>query len=163
MNRGWLVPALLFSSALPAPAAEPAKKTVWQGVIHLGDNPESYPKVTSAGMAFQVPCKLDPSKKAKLTVTATDVQTQAGGGHYIEVVAHFQNKGFRTPAREVLVETFRIKDEVAADTDFTFDLDPAKNLGGEKPTYYSVRVKVDTGIPLGLWDDFLVKKIEVEQ
>lgn len=145
------------------PAAGPAKKTVWQGVIHLGDNPETYPKVTSAGMTFQAPLKLDATRKAKVTVTATDVQTQAGGGHYVEVVAHFENKGFRTPAKEVIVDTFRIKDEVEADTDFTFALDPAKNLDGAKPTYYSVRVKVDTGIPFGLWDDFLVKRIAVEQ
>jgi hypothetical protein len=153
----------VWLAAGPPPAAEPGKKAVWQGVIHLGDDPAKYPKVTSAGMAFQVPLKLDATRKAKLTVTASEVQTQAGGGHYVEVVAHFENKGFRTPAREVIVDTFRIKDEVEADTDFTFDLDPAKNLDGAKPTYYSVRVKVDTGIPFGLWDDFLVKRIAVEQ
>jgi hypothetical protein len=163
MTRGWLaVPVLLLAAAV-SPAADPVKKTVWQGVIHLGDNPEQYPKVTSAGMTFQVPLKLDAAKKARLTVTATDVQTQAGDGHYVEVIAHFESKGFRTPAKEVVVDTFRIKDEVAADTDFTFDLDPTKNLDRAKPTYYSVRIKVDTGIPFGLWDDFLVKRIAVEQ
>lgn len=158
--------AMLFAALVAAglgPAAEPAKKTVWQGVIHLGDDPAKYPRVTSAGMTFQAPLKLDAARKAKLTVTAAEVQTQAGGGHYVEVVAHFENKGFRTPAKEVVVDTFRIKDEVEADTDFTFDLDPAKNLDGAKPTYYSVRVKVDTGIPFGLWDDFLVKRITVAQ
>jgi hypothetical protein len=163
MNRGWLAVPILWLASGVAPTADPVKKTVWQGVIHLGDNPEQYPKVTSCGMTFQVPLKLDAAKKAKLTVTANDVQTQAGGGHYVEVVAHFENKGFRTPAKEVVVDTFRIKDEIAADTDYTFDLDPAKNLDGAKPTYYSVRIKVDTGIPFGLWDDFLVKRIEIEQ
>lgn len=154
---------LATTAVILAQSAGPVKKTVWQGEMHLGDDPAKYPKVTSAGMSFQVPVKLDPAKKARLTVTAREVQTQAGGGHYVEVVAHFAGKGFRTPAKEVVVDTFRIKDEVEADTDFTFDLDPAKNLGGAVPSYYSVRVKVDTGIPLGLWDDFLVKKIVVEQ
>src|SRR5204863_5960931 len=84
-------------------AADPVKTTVWQGALHLGDNPEKYPKVTSAGMGFQVPFKAQPGRLTKLTVTVEGVETQAGNGHYVEVVAHFERQPGKAPAREAPV------------------------------------------------------------
>jgi hypothetical protein len=142
-------------------AAEPTATIIWQGALHLGDNPMQYSTIVSAGMAVQIPCKLDAEKKAKLTITTRDVQTLAGDGHYAELVAHYEdNDG---PAREYVVETFRLKgDSKDADLDFAFDFDPLKGLY-QKPSYYSVRVKVDTQIKFSLWDDFVLKRIELQQ
>lgn len=147
----------------PSPAAEPAKKTVWQGVMHLGDDPGKYPKVTSAGMGFQVPFKAAAGKSTKLTVTAEGVETQAGDGHYVEVVAHFEKQPAKAPAREAVVGTFRLKDDSGKEKGFEFGFDSGRHLAGMKPDYYSVRIKVDTHIGFTLWDDFLVKRVEVEQ
>ncbi len=140
-----------------------AKKTIWRGTIHLGDSPEAYPKVTSAGMAFQVPFKMETAKATKLTVTARDIETQAGNGHYVEVLAHFEKQPSKAPAREMVVATFRIKDKSTELKTFAFTFNSGKNLGDMTPDYYSVRIKVDTHVSFRFWDDFLVQRIEVEQ
>src|SRR4051812_14038832 len=153
--------AAVLAAAGSCFAAEPMPTPIWQGALHLGDNPMQYSTVTSAGMAVQIPCQLEADKKGKLTITARDIQTLAGDGHYAELVAHYEdNDG---PAREYVVETFRLKgDSKDADADFAFDLDPLKGLY-QKPAYYSVRIKVDTQIKFSLWDDFVLKRIEVLQ
>jgi hypothetical protein len=141
-------------------AAEPAK-TIWQGTLHLGDNPMQYSTVLSAGMAVQIPCTLDADKKGKLMITTQDIQTLAGEGHYAELVAHYQDED--GPAREYVVEAFRLKgDSSNKDVDHAFEISPMKGLY-QKPAYYSIRVKIDTQIKFALWDDFLLKRIEVEQ
>ena len=43
-----------------------------------------------------------------------------------------------------------------------FEMSPMKGLF-QKPAYYSIRIKVDTQIKFSLWDDFLLKRIEIEQ
>ncbi len=142
-------------------AAELARTTIWLGTLHLGDNPMQYSSVQSAGMAMQIPCTLDADKKGKLTITTRDIQTLAGDGHYAELVAHYQDDD--GPAREYVVESFRLKgDSNNVDVDHSFEFNPLKNLY-QKPAYYSIRVKVDTQIKYSLWDDFLMKRIDVEQ
>jgi len=83
--------AYMFIAALPiglAVAGERERTTVWEGTLHLGDNPMQYSTATSAGMTMQVPIKLDTQKKAKLTAVTRDIQTLAGDGHYAELIAH---------------------------------------------------------------------------
>jgi hypothetical protein len=62
-----------------------------------------------------------------------------------------------------VVGTFRIKDKSADEKSYTFEFDSGKGLGDMKPDYYSVRIKVDTHVSFTFWDDFLVKRIEIEQ
>jgi len=142
-------------------AAEPARKVVWEGSIHLGDNAAQFSNVQSAGMTMQIPCALEPEKTGKLTITTRDIQTLAGDGHYAELISHYEDDD--GPAREYLVESFRLKgDSNNVDVDHTFDFDPMKKLYA-KPAYYSVRIKIDTQIKFKLWDDFVMKRITVEQ
>jgi hypothetical protein len=158
MNHAWLtvlaVPALLT-------AAEPARRTLWEGTLHLGDTPAQYSNVNSGGMLMQIPCTLAADHKGKLTITTCDVQTLAGEGHYAELLAHYEDGD--APAREYVVETFRLKgDSTNADIEHTFDIEPMKGLQAP-PAYYSIRVRIDTQIKFTLWDDFLVKRIQIEQ
>ena len=89
------------------------------------------------------------------------VETLAGEGHYAELVAHYQDDD--GPAREYVVEAFRLKgDSNNTDVDHIFEMTPMKGLF-QKPAYYSIRIKVDTQIKFSLWDDFLLKRIEIEQ
>jgi len=137
------------------------RKAVWQGVLHLGDNPAQFSNALSAGMAVQIPLTLDSEKHGKLFVTTRDIQTLAGDGHYAELVAHYEDTD--SPAREYVVESFRLKgDSNNKDEDHAFEFDPMKKLYA-KPAYYSVRIKIDTQIKFSLWDDFLLKRIDVEQ
>jgi hypothetical protein len=142
-------------------ADDPVRKTIWQGTLHLGDNPEQYSNALSAGLLLQIPCKLDPEKKGKLLISFRDVQTLAGEGHYAELLAHYEDPD--GPGREYIVETFRLKDNSNnIDVERTFDFDPLKNLQA-RPAFYSIRIKLDTQIKFSLWDDFLMKRIEIEQ
>jgi len=156
--------ALLATILSPrfGPAAD-AKKTLWSGVIHLGDSADSFPKITSAGMAFQTAFAAETGKASTLTVTVADVQTQAGDGHYVEVIAHFEKQPRKASAKEIVVGTFRIKDKSGDEKAYTFNFNSGKNLEDKKPDYYSVRIKIDTHVGFTFWDDFLLKKIELEQ
>jgi hypothetical protein len=159
--RFFFVSLLLVVIALNVHAAETARKAIWQGTLHLGDNPEQYSSALSAGLLLQIPCKLDAEKKGRLLITFRDVQTLAGEGHYAELIAHYEDED--GPGREYVVETFRLKDNSNnADVERTFDFDPLKNLQA-RPAFYSIRIKLDTQIKFSLWDDFLVKRIEIEQ
>ena len=112
-------------------------------------------------MMLQIPCKLVFDKNGKLTVTTRDIQTLAGDGHYVELWAYYQDED--GPAREYLVQTFRLKgDSNNVDVDHSFDLEPKKGLYAE-PAYYAIRIKIDTQVKFSLWDDFLLKRIEIEQ
>ena len=104
---------------------------------------------------------LDPEKKGKLTITTRDIQTLAGDGHYAELLGHYEDED--GPAREYVVETFRLKgNSNNIDEDQTFDFDPMKKLYA-RPAYYSIRIKIDTQIKFKLWDDFLMKRIAIDQ
>lgn len=162
MNRhvALTITALLGAAWLPGTAsAQEAGRTLWQGVIHLGDSPAAYPKVTSAGMAFQVPFKSPGFGKTRIAVTAADLQTLSGEGHYLEAVAHVESP--QAPARAFVVATARLKGQAQEDREFTLEFDTSKNVEGMRPDYYSVRVRVDTSVGFTLWDDFLVKRIVV--
>jgi len=163
----WLMFAalswLIGLSAADLSAAEAARKTIWQGTLHLGDSPEQYSNAVSAGITMQIPLKLDREKKGKLIITTRDVQTLLGEGHYAELVAHFEDQGGESPASELVVETFRLKgNSTNVNIDHTFEFDPTKGLMAPA-SYYSIRIKIDTFIKFSLWDDFLVKQIDVEQ
>jgi hypothetical protein len=157
----FFVSLLLLVLTLTVQADDPARKTIWQGTLHLGDNPEQYSSALSAGLVLQIPCKLDAAKKGKLLIGFRDIQTLAGEGHYAELLAHYEDED--GPGREYVVETFRLKDNSNnTDVERTFDLDPLKNLQAP-PAFYSIRIKLDTQIKFSLWDDFLMKRIEIEQ
>ena len=150
-----------FIASPTCPSAEPVRKTLWQGTLHLGDSPEKYPGTTSAGMAMQLPLKLEYEKPLKLVVTTRDVDTLSGDGHYLELLAHYED--LDGPAREYVLQTLRLKEKATdADVERTFDLDPKSGLQSP-PAYYSLRIKMDTSLRFSLWDDFLLKRIDVEQ
>jgi len=152
---------LILLAVRSSPAADTIRKTIWQGTLHLGDSPEKYPGTTSAGFVMQIPCKLDYEKRAKLAITTRDVETLASEGHYVELLAHYED--IDGPAREYVVETLRIKEEATdADIERTFELDPRRGLQSP-PAYYSLRIKIDSAVRFSLWDDFLVKRIDIEQ
>jgi hypothetical protein len=157
----FLIVLAILPSAAPI-AADSPRTVVWQGTVHLGDNPQQFSSTLSAGMLLQVPFQLAPEKRAgKLTITTRDIQTLAGDGHYADLLAHYEDPD--GPAREYLVQTFRLKgDSNNVDVDHAFDLEPLKGLYAP-PAYYSLRIKIDNQIKFSLWDDFLLKRIEIQQ
>jgi len=164
MQRLFLIAGLLATVAFsPAPAHADDRtddkdhKVLWQGDLHLGDNPEQYRRLTSAGMMMQVPFVVDTARKYRMVVKAADVKTLAGHGHHVEIFAHYEGDE-ETPPREERAAVFRMKNDDDEEKEYAFEFDPAEH---RKATYFSVRVRVDNH-RFGLWDDFRLKRIAIE-
>jgi hypothetical protein len=156
-----LIAAFLLISPGARAASAQERTTLWQGSLHLGDNPQQYASELSGGMSVQIPCKLPSEKKGRLHIAFRDIQTLAGDGHFADLLAHYEDDD--GPGREYVVESFRLKDNSNnVDVVRQFDFDPLKGLQAA-PAFYSIRIKLDTQIKFGLWDDFLLKRIEIEQ
>jgi hypothetical protein len=133
---------------------------VWQGRIHLGDEPGVYGDAAYSGIALEFPLTLQKTDSAgpdttTLVLRTQDVQTFAGyPGHLITVTAYQPDPGDPTHATETVLATERL---TSADNNRK---DVAVNLAGiVSPVFVSVRVRVDTEVPPGLYDDFVVTRL----
>ena len=133
---------------------------VWQGRIHLGDEPGVYGDAAYSGVALEFPLTLQKTDPAgpdttTLVLRTQDVQTFAGyPGHLITVTSYQPDPGDPTRATETVLAAERL---TSADNDRK---DVAVDLAGiASPAFVSVRVRVDTEVPPGLYDDFVVTRL----
>ncbi len=133
---------------------------VWEGRVHLGDEPGVYGDAAYSGIAVEFPLtlrKTDPAgpDTTTLVLRTQDVQTFAGyPGHLITVTAYQPDPGDPTHATETVLATERL---TSADNNRR---EVAINLAGiASPAFVSVRVRVDTEVPAGLYDDFVVTRL----
>jgi hypothetical protein len=133
---------------------------VWEGRIHLGDEPGVYGDAAYSGLALEFPLtlrKTDPAgpDTTTLVLRTQDVQTFAGyPGHLITVTAYQPDPSDPTHATETVLTTERLS---SADNNRK---EVAVNLAGiALPAFVSVRIRVDTGVPPGLYDDFVVIRL----
>ncbi|MET9292948.1 hypothetical protein [Streptomyces sp. NPDC003077] len=133
---------------------------IWQGRVHLGDEPGVYADAAYSGLAVEIPVtviRTVPSgpNTTTLTVDTQDVRTFAGyPGHLVQVFlfepepnkpGHFQ--------RTVLASrrlTTADNNHQEVPVDFT---------GHQAPHRVSVRITVDTEVPPGLYDDFVFVRL----
>ena len=138
----------------------PKPELIWQGRIHLGDEPGVFGDAFYSGLAMELPLtlqKTDPSgpNTTTLIVQTQNVETFSGyPGHLIRVFLYEEdpNQPFhfiRTAlATERLTSADNNRQEVAI------------NLANKtSPMFVSVRVRVDTEVPPGLYDDFVVTRL----
>jgi hypothetical protein len=133
---------------------------VWEGRIHLGDEPGVYGDAAYSGLALEFPLtlrKTDPAgpDTTTLVLRTQDVQTFAGyPGHLITVMAYQPDPSDPTHATETVLTTERLS---SVDNNRK---EVAVNLAGiALPAFVSVRIRVDTGVPPGLYDDFVVIRL----
>ncbi len=133
---------------------------VWQGRIHLGDEPGVYGDAAYSGVALEFPLtlhKTDPAgpDTTTLVLRTQDVQTFAGyPGHLITVTAYQPDPGDPTHATETVLATERLTSADNNRKDVVVNL-----VGIVSPVFVSVRVRVDTEVPPGLYDDFVVTRL----
>jgi hypothetical protein len=177
------------SSAAPAPAkqqqaqqetcdrnlgtvGEPGQRTgacaqagtaelIWQGRTHLGDEPGIYGDGESfPGLAMELPITLERTSspgadRTTIILETKDVQTFAGyPGHPVTVTIYVPDPAL----------PFHAKPVVLVQTNLTSADNNRKeipiNLANFQPPYYiGVRVQVDTTVPPGALDDFLVTRL----
>jgi hypothetical protein len=133
---------------------------VWEGRIHVGDEPGVYGDAAYSGIALELPLtlrKTDPAgpDTTTLVLRTQDVQTFAGyPGHLITVTAYQPDPHDPTRATETVLTTERL---TSADNNREeIVVSPA---GLNSPAFVSVRVRVDTNVPPGLYDDFVVTRL----
>ena len=143
------------------------QELVWQGRLHLGDEPGIYGNAQYVGLCAELPLtvmqnssetEMTPkgvvlSDSVRLVLEAEDVRTYAGyPGHQVFVVEHYEaSEGVW---QERLIGQGKLWDMDVAE--ITLDLS-----GKQIPLFLSVRVKVDTSVPAGLYDDFVIKKLSM--
>ncbi|MGH3623210.1 MAG: hypothetical protein ACRDQ5_15670 [Sciscionella sp.] len=133
---------------------------VWEGRIHLGDEPGVYGDAEYPGITLEFPLtlrKTDPAgpDTTTLVLRTQDVQTFAGyPGHLITVTGYRPDPADPTHATETVLATERLTTADNNRKNVNIDL-----TGFTSPAYISVRVRVDTEVPAGLYDDFVVTRL----
>lgn len=128
---------------------------IWQGRLHLGDEPGIFGDAAYSGLAAELPIFLEKSPDAETDTTTLVLRTEGVAtfagypGHLVTVTLYTEG-----PTPFVWQETV-----LATETLTTADHD-RKNVeidltGQTSPYRISVRVRVDTAVPAGLYDDFV--------
>ncbi|MFD2467696.1 hypothetical protein [Amycolatopsis silviterrae] len=138
----------------------PRPELVWQGRIHLGDEPGIYGDAAYAGLAAELPLTLEKSPQAttdstELVVRTEGVRTFQGyPGHLIEVFGHQPSAADPLVWEQVTLATARL---TTADDDRK--VVPVTLPTGRTKYFVSVRVRADTSVPAGLYDDFVLTRL----
>lgn len=133
---------------------------VWEGRIHLGDEPGVYGDAAYSGIALEFPLtlrKTDPAgpDATTLVLHTEGVQTFTGyPGHLITVTAYQPFPHDPPQAIEVPLATVTLSSADGNLKEVPIDLS-----GLDSPVFVSVRVRVDTKVPPGLYDDFVITRL----
>lgn len=138
----------------------PKPELIWQGRIHLGDEPGLFADASYSGLAMELPItlqKTDPSgpDTTTLVVQTQNVETFSGyPGHVVTVTLYEEdpNQQFH------FIETPLVTERLTSSDNNRQEL--VINLANKtSPMFVSVRLRVDTEVPPGLYDDFVVTKL----
>ncbi|HEV2782897.1 MAG TPA: hypothetical protein VGX25_26210 [Actinophytocola sp.] len=133
---------------------------IWQGRIHLGDEAGVFGDAGYSGLATELPVtlrKIDPAgaDTTRLVVETDNVQTFAGyPGHLITVTLYEEDPGAPNQFQETVLATERL-----TSADDNRQEIPINLAGRSSPMFVSVRVRIDTRVPPGLYDDFVVVRL----
>lgn len=133
---------------------------IWQGRIHIGDEPGVFGDAFYAGLCAELPITLERISTAGPDVTTLILETQGVRtftgypGHVVTVTL------YEPDVAEPLHWNERVLEEVpltTADNDrkeIDLDLDSLS-----PPHYLSIRIRIDTDVQPGLYDDFVVTRL----
>jgi hypothetical protein len=135
---------------------KPESELVWQGRLQLGDEPGTFADACYAGLTTELPVTLrkvdaDGADTTTLVVRALDVQTYPPYKGHPVTVTLYQGDGSKVLATTSLTASGKsAQDEV----EIAIDL-----AGAPSPAFVGVRIEVDTTVPPGLYDDFVVTRL----
>lgn len=134
---------------------------IWRGRIHLGDEPGVYGDACYSGLSAQLPItlvKTNPAgtDTATLVIRTADVQTFGGyPGHLVNVIIYQEDPGNPFHWNQTVIATERIASGDNNRKEVSIDL-----AAYVSPYFLSVRLRVDTEVPPGLYDDFVFTRLE---
>lgn len=129
---------------------------VWQGRLHLGDEPGIYGDATYTGLAVELPLTLietASTNTASLVVRAENVHVIAPyQGHIVSVVSYQQGDATE-------IGNARI---AASGTPSEVEIDVALDLSSvASPGFIGVRIHVDSAVAPGLYNDFVISGLRL--
>lgn len=154
----------------------PKAELIWAGCIHLGDEPGTFGCAAFAGLSFELPFMLSsftdgtatpPTPDIKLILKAEEVVVFPGyPGHKVTVTGYEPAPAPAPGALPTWMEV-EICPEGAStgdpcewrltDDKLTLEFIPPPNI-----KFFSLRVRVDTTIAAGLYNDFIVKRLSLK-
>ena len=138
----------------------PQPELIWQGRTHLGDEPGLFGDAFYAGLTTEIPLtlqKIDPAGPdiTTLVVQTQNVETFSGyPGHLITVTLYEEDPDQSFHFIETPLGTERLTSADNNRQEIIIDLTDKVS-----PMFVSVRVRIDTEVPPGLYDDFVVTKL----
>ena len=145
-------------------AVNPKQELVWQGRLHLGDEPGVYGDASYCGITAELPLTVQRLDASDTTATSFRIildtealQTFSGSpGHEITILIYEPDPG----------QQFRLIERTLASARFTGNDNNHKeiivNVGSETgPFRISVRFRCDTTVTPGLYDDFIWQKLSL--
>ncbi|MGP4001763.1 hypothetical protein [Streptomyces sp. 8N706] len=132
---------------------------VWQGRIHLGDEPGIYGDASYSGLGVELPLTVERigttgPESTTLTLETRDLKTFQGyPGHLVEVFLFTSGAADPNHWTRTTLATQRL----SGDSN-TWDI-PVSFTGHPSPHRLSVRVSIDTEAPAGLYDDFVLTRL----
>ena len=132
---------------------------IWAGRIHLGDEPGMYGDAAYTGLVTEFPITLtkygtEAQNDIFLILSAQDVQVyEPYPGHQVTVVGYKEIADSDPPHWEELeLSVGRMKED-------TITIRPSITNGIK---FFSVRVRVDTSVAPGLYDEFVLLRLELQ-
>jgi hypothetical protein len=129
---------------------------IWQGRIHLGDDPGVFGDAAYGGLGVELSItliKTDPAAKDSTTIVVCtkQVQTFSGyPGHRISIFAYVPDPNEPNHSNRTVLARARL----TTDDDNRKEV-PVDLSGLTFPAFLGVQLEVDTEVPPGLYDDFL--------
>lgn len=138
----------------------PEPELIWSGRQHLGDEPGIFGDAGYSGIALEFPITLRKTDPAAVDTTTLildtgEVQTFTGyPGHDITVTAYTADPADPTHFVETVLAAEKLTTADSNHKELSISL-----AGMPSPVFVSVRVRVDTQVPPGLYDDFVVTRL----
>lgn len=138
------------------------QELIWQGRLHMGDEPGIYGDAHYAGLSIDLPLTVNSFATSQhdnntLVIRGEGVKIYDGyPGHQVTVVQYLETTDPAHWDEHVLEESRMTKDRREVTLEHGV-LRPASTM----PVYLSVRVRVDTEAPPGRYDDFVIVALEL--
>jgi len=135
---------------------------IWQGRLHIGDEPGAYGDATYVGLSLELPIEVipfpdNPASKDEiiLTLKAEGIEPDRGyPGHKVTVVSYGQNytdKLERSEPRTLADARLDIKSHGEL----------ILKINGEVPRYLAIRIEVDLEVEPGLYLETVISRLSL--
>jgi hypothetical protein len=141
---------------------DPRNETIWRGRVHLGDAPGIFGDAQYAGICsehpitiYRSPLEDFPLDEAFELIVRTDcVRVLAGLGHVVSAFVHDPDPQNPNQYKECLADEQRVVDQVEETVVIV-------RPDGRPQIHVTVRLRVDTTIRPGLYNDFLLLGLDL--